>query len=459
MKIVLKNIGSISEASIEISNLTVISGENDTGKTTIAKVVYALGQATSSFKHDYQQVKEYELRRLYEELYINLTRYIDKNTLFSNDTKIDGLDFSEEISDTQEHSSIVLIELLSWLKSGLGPLSRHDFIKVKVPVTRLLDSEKIPEQRKDYIKNIVKNIEEKTVALDKNLPTSLFIHNALKSEFSNEIVMTGQKTASLKLFDGKHKVFEAFFDNKKILKFDGDDFLRIADSTLIEGPAIFQIATLLGKRSLATNFLFDRSVNRPEIPYHVIDLCAKLNGTRDTLESMAEDPFSNIRDWDLSEFYEGAISYENATELFKLSKGGNSYHGNNISSGIKALAVIDLLIKGNYITKNTVLILDEPETNLHPTWQKKYAKAIVALGAKGAKILVNTHSPYMLEALKVYADKVESELFESKFYYASKDEKSVAFVDTDGDISSIISALSAPLYDLIEESGGDIDDF
>lgn len=35
MKIVLKNIGFISEALIEISNLTVISGENDTEKTIV----------------------------------------------------------------------------------------------------------------------------------------------------------------------------------------------------------------------------------------------------------------------------------------------------------------------------------------------------------------------------------------------------------------------------------------
>ncbi len=40
MTLELKNIGMIKEASVKIDGLTVIAGENDTGKTTVAKALY-----------------------------------------------------------------------------------------------------------------------------------------------------------------------------------------------------------------------------------------------------------------------------------------------------------------------------------------------------------------------------------------------------------------------------------
>jgi predicted ATPase len=98
------------------------------------------------------------------------------------------------------------------------------------------------------------------------------------------------------------------------------------------------------------------------------------------------------------------------------------------------------------------LILDEPETSLHPKWQIAYAKIICALAAQGCKVLVTTHSPYMLEALKGYSKPIEV----SKFYLAQRDATSaIRYYDTAGDISPIIRALSQPLEDLIDDISHD----
>ena len=42
MKININNIGIIEEASLKINGLTVITGYNNSGKTTVGKVVYSL---------------------------------------------------------------------------------------------------------------------------------------------------------------------------------------------------------------------------------------------------------------------------------------------------------------------------------------------------------------------------------------------------------------------------------
>ena len=45
MKLTLKNIGKIGAASVEINGITVIAGENNTGKSTVGKALYCLFRA------------------------------------------------------------------------------------------------------------------------------------------------------------------------------------------------------------------------------------------------------------------------------------------------------------------------------------------------------------------------------------------------------------------------------
>ena len=42
MKLVLKNIGKVQNATVEINGITVIAGENDTGKSTDGKAMFSV---------------------------------------------------------------------------------------------------------------------------------------------------------------------------------------------------------------------------------------------------------------------------------------------------------------------------------------------------------------------------------------------------------------------------------
>lgn len=39
MKIFLKNIGKLKSADVEIKGITIIAGENNTGKSTVGKII------------------------------------------------------------------------------------------------------------------------------------------------------------------------------------------------------------------------------------------------------------------------------------------------------------------------------------------------------------------------------------------------------------------------------------
>ena len=273
--------------------------------------------------------------------------------------------------------------------------------------------------------------------------------SSLKEEFSNDLVKknaTADYSEIIVTIDGNKSHIK--FDNKKIISTDGDFDIPFIDSTFVDGPAVFLLEKMLGR----TDYVM-RSKVRPSVPHHVLDLCSKLDGTRNTLSSISESDYSC---WDMNDFYDGTISFEPEKGDFHLKKDGYTFLDNNVSSGVKALSIMDILSRGGYLNKDSVIILDEPETNLHPKWQKKYAKAIVALSVKGVKIIVNTHSPYMLESLKAYGNLYNTN---AKFYFSHKRNDTVSLLDTHGDISIIIDALSSPLRDLMLEMQGDPDDF
>ncbi|MEQ5553893.1 AAA family ATPase [Providencia rettgeri] len=460
MRIVFSNIGSVSEASIELSNLTVISGENDSGKTTVSKIVYALGQASSSFKYDFKKHQNYEIRNLFDELYMFLTRGLKRN-IFHNE-RIGN--FQYEINSKEKELDSELSEFLYNLRrdSMFVGLSAFEIQRIDNLVTRLLNMDIYSERISSRISELLSKIKLKFDELGSE-PTSKFIHRALKSEFSDEIITkkhnhNDEETfAKLSLFDSDFEIFNIVFDDKKVIDFSGDTLLRISDSTFVEGPSVFQICSALNGGVFDRDFFNQNNRKNKSIPYHLLDLCSKLNGTRETLNSI--DDICHNSDWSISDFYNGFMDYENKQEFFQLNKDGYKFPGNNTSSGMKAIAILDLLIKGGYINKDNILILDEPETNLHPRWQKKYAKAITKLASSGARILVNTHSPYMLEALKIYSHLNGGEEYSYKFYFSKKEINGVSFVDTHGDISEIISALSEPLNELFDEYQGNIDDF
>lgn len=70
---------------------------------------------------------------------------------------------------------------------------------------------------------------------------------------------------------------------------------------------------------------------------------------------------------------------------------------------IKQFGILQVLINNNRITSKGFLIFDEPENYLHPTWQIIFAKLLVRLSVKKIPILINTHSPYIIEAVYKYS--------------------------------------------------------
>ncbi len=99
---------------------------------------------------------------------------------------------------------------------------------------------------------------------------------------------------------------------------------------------------------------------------------------------------------------------------------GEDFDIEECATGIKAFGMLQLLLNNGSLTKNTLLIIDEPEAHLHPKWIVEYARVVVLLNKRlGVKFFIASHSPDMVSAIKYIAEKEQME-GGLNFYLAEK---------------------------------------
>lgn len=153
----------------------------------------------------------------------------------------------------------------------------------------------------------------------------------------------------------------------------------------------------------------------------------------------------------IKEILGGEIKKENG-ELFFVRENGIKTHMKNTSSGVKQVAIIQTLLNNNELEPNSFLIMDEPEVNLHPEWQIKFAKILVLLVKElDLSIYIASHSPFFIEAIELYSQ-YYGLIDESYFYLTQKAEGyqyDIVSVDSNN-LEAIYRNLGQP-YDILDK--------
>ena len=147
---------------------------------------------------------------------------------------------------------------------------------------------------------------------------------------------------------------------------------------------------------------------------------------------------------DLLDFTKNTVNgfwiFDEEKKEWRFVKDRKSFQINNVAMGIKQFGIIEILLKNGYISKNRILIIDEPEVHLHPKWQIEYAKLIVELVKRNIKVLITSHSPYFLEALDIFSQKTN---INTNFYFAED-----GFIKEDKNLEKSIKKLVEPMKEL-----------
>jgi predicted ATPase len=215
---------------------------------------------------------------------------------------------------------------------------------------------------------------------------------------------------------------------------------KVNHVVFIETPIV---ANLFGFFSKLDTIQTDLEYKISNYPYLFRHLFKQLK-----LELKNENLFKNDLINIIDSIIGGRLKINKIGELI-FDKQEQQYEVNAIATGIKNFGVLQVLLNNNYLTRNALLIVDEPEVHLHPKWQLKYAQIIIELVKNGVKVLINSHSPYMIEALKRYS---EVEKIEDKTnFYLAEDGYIKKLNDNNSEtLVKIFEKLSEP-FDVFEE--------
>ena len=376
MHIQIKELGPIKEATIDLSKkLTVFCGPNGTGKTYMSYIIFAL---------------------------TNFTNILSKNTSLSTDVANNLL-----IKNT-ENITINIKDIWGY--------NKEIFKRTKSELWRLFAISQ--DKSEAFFKDTSIESSDSFEIFEQNLTELAFIKKV--TYFDYTFILTkekGQLNVQIQLENEVKKdknlyffLMDIFYD----IFYSMLLFYPITDSVIfpVERNSIF---TFIKELSIKRNNTFDQiqeSVIKNK-EFNEIDFLFKRTTRypqpiRAGLE-VAED-LENIQKRK-SEYYDFALEIE--TELLKgkviiNKEGGVNFTSDKApkknlgfhqsSSIVKTLASLVIYLK-HQAKENDLIIIDEPELNLHPSNQIKLARIFARLINKNLRILLSTHSDYIIREL------------------------------------------------------------
>lgn len=424
MELKVYNVNKIAKAEIHLNGLTVIVGPNNSGKSTIGRTLFSTikAVANSKFSTDLQRRKRLE-------------KYVD--ALYQ---RVSGLSWENRDSI----SSIFPNGSYRFLNEIINSDDVIDLLNSKRLMIENIDI--IPRQKNLILADIdnIKVLFEESDNKEKIIKTELSY--LVESEFINRFCAIGTPTSSVELSSEENSKINYEVEKNIVRTVMCNDTNFIDDATYVESPLyLHMLDTIVRAKTY-------REVNKQKslmmftmVPFHIKDLAEKMmNAARHPLLE-----FDN--NLNVEKITGGTFTYDEETQqvIYKTTE-GYTYSSINIASGLKTFGVLQLLLKGNYIGPNHMLIWDEPENHLHPEWQIRLAEIFVRLAKGGQPVLITTHSPYFLQAVKFYSAKEKFEKYVNYYIPADKENNLVELEEISNDLNRAFKLLAEPMNKIME---------
>lgn len=103
---------------------------------------------------------------------------------------------------------------------------------------------------------------------------------------------------------------------------------------------------------------------------------------------------------------QGKIEYDEERQEWFFKDHKNQVHAISVTSeGIKKLSIIDVLLGNHYLSRDSVIFIDEPESALHPALISNFMEIINDLSDMGIQFFMATHSYFVIKKLYLIAQK------------------------------------------------------
>ena len=468
MQISLKNIGVIKKSTIALNGLTIITGKNNSGKTTVGKTLYSIVTAVDKLEESAINDKTAYAMGIMENVLtiIGLSRVLSRNRVsassdlfpISHAIYSHGVSFSnvdEVISFTEDFR----VELEALTKDKLYKLALRDAGINNFSELTLINIWNNIKQNKDATLDMLDKLKA-TLLQDLELTryANSKIMSYLNGEFFSQIAPVRIKNdveSEVIVKSGAVKYYDIRIKNKELVNQEATYFVSCFDKCwfIDDVNAIDQMASFAHFNELYGSKSRYYARNNVEINYSGF---INTIGRRTHQTYLLEGLTKSINE------YEQSIHKEKAGKIFDLiaselnSKvvyadgqyicAEDKLNVHNLASGSKLLLILKLLLENGCFDTKSLIVLDEPENHLHPDWINKVAEAVVLIQKDlGATILVTTHSPNFLLAIETMTKKHQTTNALSVYVSEKLNDKyMVEFKDVTDNLEYAYSHLAQP---------------
>jgi predicted ATPase len=425
MLLKIENLGMVDRANIEVNGITIIAGDNNTGKSTIGKALFAIFNALCNSEEKIKDLRKQELNKNIKRICMD---YFDKEDLPIN-----------------------LFEMTRRLPRNLSNLlTEHKNIDIEDKIQSIINHYQI-EITEESLKDLqikIKNSVDKIMNVSETDLQKEFLQRYFLEVFNEQINSLSNVNSIMDIvLTIKDRDIKIKFSNDRCIKLEVP-YKILHEAFYIDDPFIINS---LNTKSLSIPFYRGRYFSVEQ--RHLIDSIEKYDRLKN------ENVFASLfAEKSLEEIYailndvvEGNILFQDNNNISLQSKKFNKpININNLSTGLKAFVILKILLERNILKEKDVLILDEPEIHLHPKWQMQYAQIIVLLQKFfDLSIIVTTHSADFLAAIEYYAKKHKN-IDKCKFYLAKNEDNFNTFVDVTNKTEEIYKQMFIPKFHLDE---------
>ena len=399
---------AIGTADIIIDGITVVAGENGCGKSTLSKLLYYLYKTAANYDVLVAESLRPKFRNLREVLDVSirdLDRYFHDRKERKGKEEIEVIEELHKLDREYQKQSLTDLDKEKWLliikkiadayseysdeESKL--FKRSNNRRIRYILNELLgqkDINKYPDEEEqpipwDKLAEYVESIFKEAFGKMETRPVSLFTDSFRQIFRENKLPHT----------------FEVFELEEQIISIDKHN---LASPFLIKNTIYIDTPMMIGIRNFENNYWDDLDEQ----------LMKRADGISRNLSRIIDKEIIN-----------GAVTSEQGSfrDQFKYKRSdGAVFNLLDVATGIKAFGIIELLLNNGSLTDKTLLIIDEPESNLHPQWIIEYARLIVLLNKQlGVNFFIASHNPDMVSALK-YISAKEGKADSLNFYLAEK---------------------------------------
>ena len=369
MRFGIKNLGPIQNANIEIGDLTIVCGKNNTGKTYLTYSLFSfLETIRSNVKIDIPKVS-LDIFTSKGEISLDLVAFLPN---FQDALEKAMKSFSEVLflflARNPNYTKNVNCSCSIDRKEHISHLEKLTYYNDTLPITKSCDIIANKKANNTQVTFMLSNrsdtIPEKSVI---NNSLCLYVSKILNTIFSDIFVITCERTGA-SLF--RNALIMSKEMNKEIAQNSTAILEKLRKDQDFYGYAFpivkdIMFATRYYEESLVDSFL-----------------CHGKQG------KMVFECFSKIVD--------GSISVkENNNVTFTPNDSNIPLHLVESSSSIRALSELFFYLKSK-AKKGQILMIDEPELSLHPENQRLIARLFALLVNAGIKVFITTHSDYII---------------------------------------------------------------